>query len=93
MTFEVEYESILSRELHIKIHDVTRMPIVIEHPMITKLHTIENNWLEVKYSFKIVPQEAQGSDWNWETENGRLVFHGTLNEMFVPCEIDLWLIG
>ena len=41
MTFEIQYDNILSRELHILVHDVTSMPITIKDPMITELHQVE----------------------------------------------------
>lgn len=100
MTFEIEYESILSRELHIKIHDVTEMPIVIRDPMITELHTVVNNnsiqtliGSDPRKNFGVEPYEAQASDWIWETSKGELRFTGVINKQFTPCEIDLWLIG
>ena len=38
MTFEVQYDSILSRELHVLVHDATEMPVIINDPMITEMH-------------------------------------------------------
>ena len=41
MTVEVLYDSILSKELHILVHDAMELPIIINHPMITELHQVE----------------------------------------------------
>ena len=41
MTIEVLYDSILSKELHILVHDAMELPIIINHPMITELHQVE----------------------------------------------------
>ena len=41
MTFEVQYDSILSRELHVLVHDATDMPVIINDPMITEMHQVE----------------------------------------------------
>jgi len=38
MTHKVEYDSLLSTELHVFAEDIRQMPVVIEDPMITELH-------------------------------------------------------
>ena len=96
MTFEVLYDSILSKELHVLVHDVTDLPLVIRDPMITELHTVMNNadimnLISSGKNFKVTPNEAQASDWLWETSKGEIRFTGMIDKNFAPCEMDFWL--
>ena len=113
MTFEIQYDSILSRELHVLVHDATDMPVIINDQMINEMHQVEqvslpNMDLMAKMSntdlssegliglgnehnFTVTPSEAQGSDWVWETSKGQIRFFGTVNQQFVPFEMDFWL--
>lgn len=98
MTFEVLYDSILSKELHVLVHDVTDLPLVIRDPMITEMHVIMNNagvmnliLHDSEKNFKVTPSEAQASDWIWETSKGEIRFTGMIDKNFAPCEMDFWL--
>lgn len=96
MTFKVEYDSILSKELHVIINDIISFPLIIYDPMITKMHKVKNNSIQDilkddKYQLLINPPEAQQSDWTWETFNGGIKFIGQINEAFIPFNMEFWL--
>ena len=98
MTYEVLYDSILSTELHVLVHDVTDFPLIIRDPMITELHELVDNDTNStlidntsERNLKIKPSQAQASDWLWVTSKGELRFMGTVNKTFTPFEMDLWL--
>lgn len=91
MTYKVEYESLLSTELHVFVDDIMQMPIVIEDHMITELHQVNDGLLDNEKAPKIEPAQAQMSDWSWETYKGGIKFIGQLDPMSVPCHMEFWL--
>ena len=60
MTVEVLYDSILSKELHILVHDAMELPIIINHPMITELHQVEEVQVPDMMSFAGMGMGAMG---------------------------------
>lgn len=91
MTHKVEYDSLLSTELHVFAEDIRQMPVVIEDPMITELHQLNDGLMDAEKAPKIDPQSAQMSDWSWETYRGGIKFIGQLDPMSVPFCMDFWL--
>lgn len=91
MTYKVEYESLVSNELHVSVSDITQLPIVIEDKMITELHNVNDGLFEPEKAPKVTPAEAQVSDWFWETNNGKIGIIGEINPINGPCNLEFWL--
>jgi len=91
MTYKVDFDSILSTQLHVFVEDIRQMPIVVENAMITELHQLNDGLLDAEKAPKIDPLSAQMSDWSWETYKGGIKIIGQMDPMSLPCSMDFWL--
>ncbi len=93
MIYKVETVNALLGELHVTASDISKMPIIIEDPLITELHVIDDGLFDPEKAFKTDPREVQTGDWNWETYRGGIIFLGKVNPEYFPFSIEFYLKG